>query len=123
MYKVLTPAEDKVIGVHVEGTLSKEDYDNFELLLKDTLEKHGKARLLVHLENFEGWDSLAAAWKDLELDVRHYSDFEKLAVVGENRWQEWGTKIAQPFTRAKVRYFDHADLDAAWKWIHSEANG
>jgi hypothetical protein len=32
--------------------------------------------------NFKGW-TLSAVWADLKFDITHYSDIERLAVVGE----------------------------------------
>jgi hypothetical protein len=27
------------------------------------------------------------------------------------------SKVCKPFTMAKIKYFDAADLDAAWTWL------
>ncbi|MEO8427890.1 MAG: STAS/SEC14 domain-containing protein, partial [Verrucomicrobiota bacterium] len=32
-----------------------------------------------------------------------------LAVVGEKKWQEGMATFCKPFTKATVKYFDHAD--------------
>lgn len=120
MYQLLTPVDDKVIAVHIEGKPSGRVYDDLETRINATLAKHGTVRLLAHLENFEGWYSLADAWRDLRLDLRHYNHIEKIAIVGENRWHEWATRLTRPFTRATVRYFPQYDLEAAWEWVHAD---
>jgi hypothetical protein len=34
-------------------------------------------------------------------------------MVGDRKWEEWMAKVCKPFTRAKIGYFDAADIDAA----------
>jgi len=31
--------------------------------------------------------------------------------------------FCKPFTRAKVRYFDKAEVDTAWKWLEENKEG
>jgi hypothetical protein len=38
-------------------------------------------------------------------------------MVGENKWQQGMAMICKPFTKAMVRYFDHADAAKARKWL------
>jgi hypothetical protein len=42
---------------------------------------------------------------------------ERIALVGEKKWEEWMAKVCKPFTMAKVRYFDASEIDAAWAWV------
>ena len=44
-------------------------------------------------------------------------DFEKIAMVGEKKWQEWMTEIMKPFTSAEIKYFSTEERDDARKWI------
>jgi hypothetical protein len=40
-------------------------------------------------------------------------------MVGDRKWEKWMANFCKPFTRAKVRYFDKSDVDAAWEWLES----
>ena len=46
-----------------------------------------------------------------------FSDIERLAIVGENKWQQGMATFCKPFTKATIRYFDHADAAEARKWL------
>jgi hypothetical protein len=37
--------------------------------------------------------------------------------VGDKSWEKWMAVVCKPFTLAKVRYFDVAELDAAKAWL------
>jgi hypothetical protein len=56
-------------------------------------------------------------WEDTQFDMRHFNDIERLALVGETRWQQGMAVFCRPFTTAKVRYFDHSELAKARQWI------
>ena len=51
--------------------------------------------------------------------MRHYSDLDRIALVGDQRWEEWMVRLAKPFTKASVRYFDANTEEAAWLWLRT----
>jgi hypothetical protein len=71
---------------------------------------------LIILEDFDGWDA-GAMWEDLKFDVKHFSDLQKVAIVGESKCEKGAAKFWQPFTRADVKYFDLSKRDEAERWI------
>ncbi len=58
-----------------------------------------------------------AAWEDLKFDLKHFNHIERLAIVGETKWEKGMSVFCRPFTTAKIRYFDHTDIDKAREWI------
>ena len=79
--------------------------------------EEGKVRLFVQFEDFHGWD-LHGAWDDLKFGVKHYGDIDRIAIVGDQRWEKWMAQVCcKPFTKATVRYFDKSEVDNAWKWL------
>jgi hypothetical protein len=58
-------------------------------------------------------------WEDIKFDVKHFRDIERLALVGEKKWEEGMATFCKPFTTAEVRYFDRAQVDDAREWIAS----
>ena len=44
----------------------------------------GNVRLFIQFEDFHGWD-VHAAWDDVTFALRHYADFERIAMVGDHR--------------------------------------
>lgn len=106
----------KVLEVRVTGKLVHEDYEQFVPEFDRLIKQHGKIRLLFEMVDFHGWEP-QAAWDDLKLGVKHFSDIDRIAMVGDKRWEEWMARFCQPFTMAKVRYFEHDQAAAARDWL------
>jgi hypothetical protein len=119
MIETIETGTEKVIGWKLHGTLHDDDYQRFLPQIESILTKQGKVRMFVQFEDFHGWD-LRAAWDDLKFGVRHYSDFERIAMVGDRRWEKWMAALCKPFTGAKVKYFDQSEVAEAWRWLQDE---
>ena len=50
-------------------------------------------------------------------DIKHFADIERLAMVGDKKWQHGMAMFFKPFTKATIRYFDHAEATEARKWL------
>ena len=109
----------KLITVHVSGKLVKEDYEHFVPEFERLVKQHGKLRVLFDMTGFHGW-TLGALWADTKFAMHHFHDIDRLAVVGEKKWQEGMATFCKPFTKATVRYFDHAAAAEAGNWIAEE---
>jgi hypothetical protein len=49
--------------------------------------------------------------------TKHFSDIERMAMVGEKKWQQGMAIFCKPFTKATVRYYDQVDAVEARKWL------
>src|ERR1041384_4679067 len=107
-----------LITVTVSGKLVKEDYARFVPQIEALIQRVGKLRILLVMKDFHGWD-LGAVWEDIKFDVRHFSDIEKLAMVGDAKWERWMAGFCKPFTTAEIRYFDESQQDAAREWLEN----
>lgn len=116
MVESLPTGSPEILAFKFSGKLHDEDYKTFVPLVDAAVEAHGKIRMLAHFDHLQGWD-MHAAWDDLKFGISHYSAFERLAVVGDKRWEERMTRFARPFIDAKVEYFDTSEMDKAWAWI------
>ena len=106
----------KVLEVQVTGKLAHEDYQSFIPEFERLLKEHGKIRVLFEMVNFHGWQG-AAMWDDIKFDVKHFSDIDRLAMVGDRKWEKGMSVFCRPFTTAKIRYFDHTAIAAARSWV------
>lgn len=109
--------DGKVLVVHVSSKLAKADYEHFVPEFERLVGKHGKLRLLFDMTDFHGWE-LSAAWEDFKFGIEHFADIDKLAMVGDRQWQHGMALFCKPFTKAVVRYFEHADAAEARKWLN-----
>ncbi|EMI28707.1 SpoIIAA family protein [Rhodopirellula europaea] len=116
-YEITEIAEGKIIELVLSGKLTGEAYEQFVPVVDAQIERWGKVRMMVVLTDFHGWDA-AALWADTKFAMKHFSDIERLALVGESKWEAGMATFCKPFTKAAVKYFDHANIEDARAWIH-----
>ena len=104
------------LAIHVSGKLAKADYEHFVPEFERLFQEHGKLRVLFDMADFHGWEA-GALWEDTKFAIHHYADIERLAMVGEKKWQKGMATFCKPFTKATIRYFDHADAAEARNWL------
>lgn len=109
----------KLLEVQVSGKLVNEDYQHFVPEFDRLVKQHGKIRVMFEMADFHGWTA-GALWEDTKFAAHHFSDIERLAVVGEAKWQHGMAVFCQPFTAAKIRYFERAKVDDARAWLASD---
>jgi SpoIIAA-like len=106
----------KLLEIQLTGKLAKEDYGHFVPVVERLVKEHGKIRLLVEMHDFHGW-SAGALWEDIKFDAKHFRDIERIAIVGEKKWQHGMAAFCKPFTTAAIRYFDRAAIAQAREWL------
>jgi hypothetical protein len=120
MDAIETISTGRVLEVRVTGKLTKESYQKFVPAVDAQIKEYGKLRILFVMEDFHGWTA-GAMWEDLKFDLKHWKDIERLAIVGDKKWEKGMALFCKPFTKATIRYFDAADLDDAREWLASDA--
>ena len=109
---------NNVLHVRVSGKLAREDYRQFVPEFERLFREHGKVRVLVEMVDFHGWKP-GALWEDVKFDLRHFAHLERVAMVGDRKWEKAMSIFCKPFTTAKVRYFDHAEIGEARRWLEA----
>lgn len=107
--------------IHITGKLLAEDYDAFGPSLETFIRNHGKVRMLLVLKDFHGW-SAGALWEDIKFDLKHFNDLERLAIVGDSKWEKGMALFCKPFTTAKVKFFDDSQESEARAWLHGSTS-
>ena len=102
----------KILVIQVSGKLVTEDYHFFESEFERLVREHGKLRVLFDITGFHGWEG-----GEIKLSMKHFSYIERLATVGEKKWQQGMVKSYQHFTKAPIQYFDQANLVEAREWL------
>jgi len=110
---------EKVLHVRLTGRLTDADYQAFVPEVEKLILRHGTLRLLVEMTDFHGW-AAGAMWDDLKVYLKHGNEIERMAVVGEKRWQEWMTRLSKPLLQGEIRYFEQAEAGSARRWILEE---
>ena len=118
MIEKLERSSGSVLGFKMSGKLHDDDYRQFVPQLEAAIQTHGKVRLLAYFHDFHGWD-LHALWDDTKFSTKHCADIDSIALVGDQKWEEWMAKVCRPFTMAKIKYFDVSQLETAWQWLEA----
>ena len=105
------------IEVVATGKLTHEDYQMFIPIVERALKKAKKLEvdLLIDMTAFKGWAELKAMVDDAKFGIKHLNDFDKIALVGNKKWEEIATKIWAKLTKSKVKFFK--DREKAIKWL------
>src|SRR4051812_12432149 len=118
MIEQLTRDSSKVLGFRMSGKLHDQDYKGFVPLVDKAIAEQGKVRILAEFHDFHGWDA-KALWDDIKFSTTHCTKIERIALVGEKKWEEWMAKVCKPFTMAQIKYFNANEIDSAWQWLES----
>jgi hypothetical protein len=116
MIEQLPESTERILGFKMSGKLHDEDYKKFVPVVEAAVAKQGKVRLLARFEDFHGWD-MHALWDDIKFATKHCADIERIALVGDKKWEAWMAKVCKPFSLAKIRYFDATQVATAWVWL------
>ena len=113
------PRSSNILTVRVSGKLAREDYREFVPEFERLFAEHGRLRVLLVMIDFHGWEA-GGLWEDIKFDLHHFSHLERLAMVGDRRWERAMSILCKPFTTAKIRYFDRQQIDHARAWLEEE---
>ena len=104
------------LTLKVIGKLTHEDYGTITPMIESALEgvKAPKIRVFLDASELEGWE-MRAAWDDFKLGMKHGREFEKIAILGNKRWQELAAKIGSWFISGESKYFE--DAKEAFNWL------
>ena len=105
-----------VIGFRAVGRISKDDYQMLTPELEALAEQEGNIRLLLNMEKFEG-EEFKAWGSDLKFGRAFRKKIDKLAIVGNKRWQKLLAALADPFYAREAEFFNTEDREAAWSWL------
>ncbi len=80
--------------------------------------QHGKLHVLFDMTGFHGW-TVGSVWDDTKFAMLHFRDIDRLAMVGEKKWQEGMATFCKPFTKATIQYFEYdSEAEArAREWL------
>ncbi len=112
-------ATGKLLQLKIRGMLKKADHDRIIQIAKEAIEREGKVHVLIILEAFEGWDR-GGDWGDVSFMSEQGRHIEKMAIVGDEKWQDDALAFtAKGFRATAIEFFTPARLNDARTWLSS----
>ena|SRR5438034_5461657 len=109
-----------VLTIKVTGTLSQPELSAARKAAAEILQKQGRGCILIDAQKFAGWEK-GGDWGDLSGQTELDPQVEKLAIVGEKKWEDFALIFAgQGLRRFPIEYFLPADLPKAHAWLESK---
>ncbi len=121
MIEVTDDSADNILAVRATGALTRADYRNvLAPHIRSLLDRFPTLRVMFVMDQgFSGW-TLGGAWANTLLDLKHRHDFEKVALAGAPKWEEWCVKrAASALMKGELRTFRGDQLTDAWHWLRA----
>ena len=116
MIKKLSESSGNILGYKVSGDVTKADYDVMLPEVEALVKEEGEICLLIDLTEFR-WEKIRAWGADMKFGRDYRKKIKKMAIVGDKKWQEWLTKLAEPFYAIDARFFEGDEITNAWDWL------
>jgi hypothetical protein len=109
---------DNVLGFTASGTITAADYKSVMIPAVEAMfSRLGKVRFLYHLgKEFAGFDA-GAVWADAKLGLKHFTDWERMALVTDVEWIRTAFKVFGFVMPGEIRVFKNRELVEAIRWI------
>ncbi len=109
-----------VLTIKITGKLAQSELAEVQKKAGEILRKSGKMSILILTENFQGWGAGGEEWGDLSFQDQHDPLIAKLAIVGEEKWEDLALIfVSKGLRRFPVEYFQPAELAKARAWLAS----
>lgn len=109
--------DDHTCLLRLSVTVLRTEFDNVQDPVAEDIDRGVKPRILAVLEDFEGWEQ-SLAWGNLDFRYGHSNDIEKIAIVGEPRFEQAALAFAGTgFRNAPVKFFPDSRLAEARAWL------
>lgn len=115
---------DDVVALSAVGQVTKGDYERVLIpAVEEKLKIYSKIRFYYELgPRFTGLEP-GAAWEDAKESLRHFSKWEKMAVVTDTEWVKRVMAGLSAIASGELRVFPNAEAEAARTWVISKTAG
>jgi hypothetical protein len=114
----LSESSGPVVGYKVVGKVTVQDYEQLGPEILALVDEYDAVCLLLDLQAFGG-EEIKAWLPDLKFGHRFHDKIDKMAIIGDRRWQKWLTALADPFYAKDAQFFHPDETGKAWAWLRS----
>jgi hypothetical protein len=109
--------EEGIITIKISGVLKRAELARMERVAIEAMGPARKIKFLILTESFQGWDN-KSNWEDVSFQSEYDEQIEKIAIVGEKRWQDLAEAFVGKGLRSmEIRYFTPSETAMARIWI------
>jgi hypothetical protein len=111
-------SDNNILYATVHGKLTDDDYEDVLVpAIENKLKAYDKIRILVHMgDDFDSVEG-EAAWEDAKVGLKHFTSFERTAIVSDRKWIRRSIKVFGFLVPGEVRLFSNDQLAEAEEWI------
>ena len=110
---------DNLVRAKLSGVMQIADQKALQAAGSHLIAQGRKARVLVVLENFEGWEK-SPEWENIDFLMKHGDDVERMAIVGDPKWKDDALVfVAKGLRSTQIEYFVPSALALAEAWIRA----
>ena len=98
MNHILAETQGDFVAIECIDKLTELDFEIITPLLESQIEEYHKISLFVGMQDFHGWAD-GGLWADTKFELKHHGDFTRIAIVGDQKWEEWMATLSPSRTR------------------------
>lgn len=119
MLSVTMDAEHQIAILEPSGHLTEQDFKTAANVVDPWIDRYGYLKgILIHIENFPGWDSFAALCSHLRFVRQHHRKVRRVALVTDSFVGKMVEALASHFVQAEITVFAYQDMDQAKRWLN-----
>ena len=113
----LVDVTGRVLTLKVSGRLTQSELAASQKAAGEVIDKLGKARLLILVEDFQG-TAKEGDWGDISFQANYDPFIERIAIVSEKQWEEGALLFTgKGIRKVAIEHFQPADLARARAWV------
>lgn len=112
-----------VLVLEPNDELHIEDFDHMASLVDPWIEEGDLAGIVIHAEDFPGWEDLAGMLTHLKFVREHHKKIPRVALAIDGVMAKAGPALAKHFVQAEIRHFAYDQLHAAIEWASGDELG
>jgi hypothetical protein len=108
---------DRLVTFRITGKLTYAEFAESQKQAGEIIKRLDKARFLALLEGFEGVEQ-EGDWGDVDFQMQFDKFIEKIAIVGDKKWEGMTTLFTgKGVRRVPIEFFETAELPQAKVWL------
>lgn len=118
MVSLMTDFPDHVVAYRAAGEVKKDEYERVVMTrVNEVADRYGKINFIVLLETDMQNYSLPAFIDYVKISFRHFSKWNRMAIVSDQRWLRKAYHTLSPLVHGEIRSYELNDFEKAKAWV------